>query len=391
MYSLNHTPTNRICRVERYNIMKKLLTVILTIVLLSVYLVLPLSATGIVSAKQSFINDEITKYMRVVMPNTSSVSVSNIFPIYDSTTGAQTNEAVFVISNNKVIGMMLIATVDGQYHSTYYDGVDESIQDAYADGTGVALVADEECMLFITNTQTILLLSGPCNYNLDLFDFSDITIVYNHISIEHVISIITPRSAVLERSCTIPVTHVSNSNGANGEGLCWAAALAICINYLKGYSGNNALTADSLYQLCLQNWRVGEAAPAGIPYWYQKAYGFFAIQCTVTEYQAYNYYSLYNYIGTYKPLIFGVYRYEYNAETEITEKIGHAVVLCGITVYRDGNDVYGTYAFCDPNVSTNNVYVNVDYSTLMNGTSFTYYNGQRMYTEWSRTVLPINI
>ncbi len=80
--------------------MKRILTFIITIVILSVQFVIPLSATGIASAKQEYINNEVVGYIKATIPNASSVSFSEVFPIYN--TGNQTSEAVFVIVNNEV-------------------------------------------------------------------------------------------------------------------------------------------------------------------------------------------------------------------------------------------------------------------------------------------------
>lgn len=299
-------------------------------------------------------------------------SISNPIILYNLEATGNDKTAYFAISNNSIIGMLIIDEVQNEYVSSYVQLNNPELNSIYASASQVAFVLKNECLVYITSQGANVLLG---NNDVSLSDFnisnsSDYTFT-NIINTNNVLQIanINSRSILLDRR--LNVTPVSNYT-LNGVGLCWAAAVAENVNYMCG----TYYTALGIYNLC-QSYFGG--TPQGDDLWYLRAYGLCGINISIT-YSPINYSQIYGLLSNNTPIQVDMSRIDEN-----NQLIGHAFVISGITVV-DMPSTHAYYYISDPNESSI-VCVEVSYSAMINGDYF-YYAAPygRTYTNWERTI-----
>lgn len=352
--------------------MKKMATLLVVIVLILQMTIIGFATDGVVSSKHDFIDSEVKKYISISNPNAFSVSVSDEIPVYDFATEEYNYEAVLIITDGDVLAMMLVAEEDGEYVSTYYDGVADAIKDAYKDGESIVLGVSNNQLLMIDENENMYNLSNSSNVAATLPNALS-TNLFESISIRKTLNIITPRIPNIVVQTSLNVPYVSNTT-IGGDGLCWAACVASVANYLRG----TYLNALTVYNDCVSNF--GQI-PSGTSTWYQRAFLIYNINTAVNGPMSYS--NLYGQLMMNRPPIVNLAR---NDGTS-----GHALVLSGLVVFYENTtgEYYGTYSFMDPNYSNGNVYVSVGYDTLFNGSSFEYipsYDQSITYSTWMSTI-----
>lgn len=346
-------------------------TLLVVIVLILQMTIIGFATDGVVSSKHDFIDSEVKKYISISNPNAFSVSVSDEIPVYDFATEEYNYEAVLIITDGDVLAMMLVAEEDGEYVSTYYDGVADAINDAYKDG--------ENIIIGVSNDQLIMIDDDGNTYNLSSnTGVAPVSIVamndsyYEPISIRKTLNVVTPRIPNIVVQTSLNVNNVLNEGS-----LCWAACIASVANYLRG----TYLNALTVYNDCVSNF--GQI-PSGTSTWYQRAFLIYNINTAVNGPMSYS--NLYGQLMMNRPPIVNLAR---NDGTS-----GHALVLSGMVVFYENTtgEYYGTYSFMDPNYEYGNVYVNVGSDTLFYGSSFTYVpsswdeSGSIIYSTWLSTI-----
>lgn len=355
--------------------MKKLISIVMIVVLAFQISVVGFAAGDTADLKYEFIDSEIKKYISISSPSTYSVSVSSEIPVYDITTGTYDREAVFAIVGGDVVAMMLIAEENGEYVSTYYDGVAPSVNEAYKNGDDIVLALSGDELVLMNDDGDVFNIAGMSG--TESLSISDIDAnSYTPILVRDTLSIITPRipNIVVQTSLNVPC--VSNVNIGSG-GLCWAACVASVTNYLRGTS----LSTIDVYNDCVSNF--GQI-PSGTSTWYQRAFLIYNINTAVNGPMSYS--NLYGQLMMNRPPIVNLAR---NDGTS-----GHALVLSGMVVFYENTtgEYYGTYSFMDPNYEYGNVYVNIGSDTLFYGSSFTYVpsswdeSGSIIYSTWLSTI-----
>lgn len=351
--------------------MKKMATLLVVIVLILQMTIIGFATDGVVSSKHDFIDSEVKKYISIFNPNAFSVSVSDEIPVYDFATEEYNYEAVLIITDGDVLAMMLVAEEDGEYVSTYYDGVADAIKDAYKDGESIVLGVSNNQLLMIDENENMYNLSNSSNVAATLPNALS-TNLFESISIRKTLNIITPRIPNIVVQTSLNVNNVLNEGS-----LCWAACIASVANYLRG-AYLNALT---VYNDCVSNF--GQI-PSGTSTWYQRAFLIYNINTAVNGPMSYS--NLYGQLMMNRPPIVNLAR---NDGTS-----GHALVLSGMVVFYENTtgEYYGTYSFMDPNYEYGNVYVNVGSDTLFYGSSFTYVpsswdeSESIIYSTWLSTI-----
>ena len=351
--------------------MKKMATLLVVIVLILQMTIIGFATDGVVSSKHDFIDSEVKKYISISNPNAFSVSVSDEIPVYDFATEEYNYEAVLIITDGDVLAMMLVAEEDGEYVSTYYDGVADAIKDAYKDGESIVLGVSNNQLLMIEENENMYNLSNSSNVAATLPNALS-TNLFESISIRKTLNIITPRIPNIVVQKNLNVNTVPNDGS-----LCWAACVASVTNYLRGTS----LSTIDVYNDCVSNF--GQI-PSGTSTWYQRAFLIYNINTAVNGPMSYS--NLYGQLMMNRPPIVNLAR---NDGTS-----GHALVLSGMVVFYENTtgEYYGTYSFMDPNYEYGNVYVNVGSDTLFYGSSFTYVpsswdeSGSIIYSTWLSTI-----
>ena len=269
----------------------------------------------------------------------------------------------FVTNNGSYIGQLAVTYSNGAFHSSFMFDSDEYINAILSSNTPFAVVAYDDDLMIKTAQNSKMLTVGELPNEISTFSSVEYSSV-NFVAVD-VETTAARELPTEEYYVSLAVPQVDNDS-VNGNGLCWAAAVASGSNYRKGTSYEAMDIYDALDELY-------SGTPAGTPTWYSRAYSYCNMSYTYTN--PMEFVDLYDALDTKdRPVIFRVRR------SENGSYIGHAVVLR----YLCGGNEYTTYGFVDPN-KTNTVYVDF-YSPTCDPDEFEYYNGSRTYPDWIASI-----
>jgi hypothetical protein len=277
--------------------------------------------------------------------------------------GSEEHGRMFFITNNaSYIGQLAVTYNNGSFNSSFMFDNDGYINNILSTNTPFAIVAHEDDLIIKTAQTSKMLTVGELPKEISTYSSVEYSSV-NFVAVD--ISTTTRELPTEEYYVSLAVPQVDNDS-VNGNGLCWAAAVASVSNYRKNTSYEAMDIYDALNELY-------SGTPAGTPTWYSRAYSYCNMSYTYTN--PMEFVDLYDALDTKdRPVIFRVRR------TENGSYIGHAVVLR----YLCGGNEYTTYGFVDPN-KTNTVYVDF-YSPTCDPDEFEYYNGSRTYPDWIASI-----
>lgn len=317
--------------------------------------------------------------------NAKSVTISNPMEIYDINGDSSDKYAVFVLSDDEIIGQLTIDCVDGQFESslTVADYLIK-VNDAYKNNEALAFINCNNNFIMYNGVNADILIDDDCACDLckqtEKMDYriSACNEKYDFVTLKKII----PESFVGKVNCpsgftsnrtltnymlSIPIVK-NSTNPVDGKGLCWAASIASVVNYKKSTSH----TAYGLFMICWNSVQNSNSnIPVGTVSWIKKAYALCNVSVSFTNDNITgNIMASHIYLN--RPVQLGLF--------QNSTGIGHSVVVTGITNLSTS----GYYYFMDPNI---NGYVTapVSASAWSNGDNFKYVTSSITYDSWRDT------
>lgn len=297
------------------------------------------------------------------------VTLSNPIPQYESITGDLVANVYLIFDGSKHIGLVLVSSNGGKRFATAYLCNYPVLETAKSTGSSVVFYQENGCFTvyidskcFVLENPDNVLLSGvekeQCGYR-----------------------VVDAESVALKQSrggyYSVNVSYVANDEDRDGDGLCWAAALACKMNYQTGSS----LTAMDVYERCYEE-STFLNRPKGNYRWYMKAADLYNFDLTYKDSPISSEGQIITYLRQGKPIIMNVWREVTSNERTVNNlegnKIGHAVVMCG---FSNEDAAYYELELMDPN-SSSRKYCSIEKDSFNNGLGFSYFNGYRTYDEW---------
>lgn len=286
--------------------------------------------------------------------------ISNSFDVYnfDDEAYIQNRKLSFIISDNKIIGVLNIDNTNENYNSNYFEVSDVKLNNALKDSSNIAVGYKNDVFYILTNN-SIVYMSNDLSNDILISDFDLTNILFSEISVEneYVYSPVHTRATLLFNK-QLNVKHVSNVGDR-----CWAACVAMKVNYQKS---KNLLT-NTVYNAMYKKYNE---KPVGSMQWYKRAYSYYGVSATYYE-KGLGSGPVSNAINNNKPVHISV----------SNSNGSHAIIICGTTIC----DTYSTYIIDDPNIGSK-VYQDISYSAMSNPDYFVYY-GQHTYTKWHRSII----
>lgn len=362
--------------------MKRIMCIMLVIVL---GLSLPLTVFATTSEFESvddFAIRQMTRYINASYSGSNVVTISEAMEIFDYDTNAYLSSAYFAISDDNIVGMLIVTGHRNEYVSSYILEPYSEILHAYKSGLAFALISYSGELIIKINDDLSILTSNANNVDLSAYELTNLSIEATKIiNTESRITIFPQsRSTIMIRIYDVP--YVANIS-VNGAGLCWAATVASMSNYYK----NTSYSALDVYNICSNNY---SGTPAGNDYWYNMAYSLLDMTISIdsSSSASLTYNQIYGNLVTYGPIQIGLRRTDSLGNTH-----GHAIVISGIQVFQDTaynpSNYYSIYYIRDSNNESEVCYI-VDYDAMTDGDLFEYippYDTSRCYDTWTRTII----
>ena len=290
------------------------------------------------------------------METSEILEYSNPIALYDFANNTVVGSEIFLIDNGQLIGKMDVYDDNGSYSSCFDTNITEDISNAYFNNNEIAIGGYDKSVLLYTDEKGFTLVDGLENDNAP----TNIPTELNKIIIAGNVStdFVMPYSIA---TYSLNVSHVDNSNTYDSGGQCWAAAVAMKLNYHKSLN----LTADLVYE---------NLTSAGIN---------FSTNGTDKELMHYGYS---DYIWNNSALSSG------DVTTALMNKkpiiihistsngITHAVVISGIILDVSSS----TYTICDPNYKSTRTF-NMKTNPNVVNTSISYPSVGYNFTTWYYT------
>ena len=273
----------------------------------------------------------------------------------------------FVLCEDKCIGLLSIAKVNGEYTSSCIFREFPLIDILYENSIPFALLSDNENLYVVQqNREKTIILEASEHKKTVLETYEDDSNSSNEYKILQTTSIerVTP---IRSQYCILNVPIVANATSPDtGKGLCWAAAMASIIRYR---TGTNLLTALGEYNLLKNDYPPETYGfPIGTILWKNRSFGHHQMQ--FTQINSGITYDSAKYIIEIQglPILIDLW----------SGDEGHSMVISGFeTAYG-----YYFYRIIDSNLSSS-VAVQV---TNTSGTSLTYVTPSFTYTDWDNTM-----
>lgn len=293
-----------------------------------------------------------------------------------------TNYAFFLFHKITCVGELVVTRLGGEFAASFLATELPHVSAAYASEVPVCLVSEDRALLMCSDTAAEVIVGELDQTIYTLHTNAADTVAAQAqkepLTLTLVESVETVQRSVLpSTSKTLPVDFVQNTS-IDGHGVCWAAATASIIRYLKDRSD---LTAETVYDALVL--KLGKRPISGT-------------QANVVL--AFKSYGIYHYIARDSNLSFSKVVNSINMDYpiymaisgtaldngEITD-VYHAVALCG---YKTESDYTDYYQVMDPNQRSGKVWITVNRTT----NAFTYpTSGWGTYTDWYRSVYPSNV
>lgn len=301
----------------------------------------------------------------------SDIAISSYFPVYNFENGEITpNKRIyFIFYDDSVVGKLSIDIANNEYQANYSIISNSILDELYQKKISFAYgyYGDISAVLFENELKPI---NSNAKIQYESF-YDDLTL--KNVTKEQKFSLEKQtRSSLLYNKQLSNVSFVYNvSNPDNGEGLCWAATMAMKINR-ETTVVIDRVTARDVYQQA-KNVGISEDLPYGCIFWYKVTYPSYFVY--IDEYI--NGGLTYNQITTalnknktiHVDLLYG------------SGGWGHSVLFTGISIYND----YSLYTIYDSNGYKCYQYVSQE---AMNDPSKFYYSTDynRTYYNWTNSI-----
>ncbi len=191
-----------------------------------------------------YLNDVVPVYLEARgFSNTSTYYVSNVFDILSD--DIQHSSYAFVFENDNMIGKLELHKTDGKYNSSFDTYIQDEVVGMYSRNENIAFVADEEYIFVVSETDSVALdVDETIKYKKRINLQSPIKKTYA-IEFPKASTTYSMRSATLGYKTLNNFPFVPNEQVNNSYVLCWAACVAMAINYLDN-RGYNPLSASDV-------------------------------------------------------------------------------------------------------------------------------------------------
>lgn len=261
-----------------------------------------------------------------------TLSYSHPVSLYDFDNGSVIGSEIFIFDDEELIGKTEVYNSGDEYMATFDTYITADIDWAYQTGEEIAVGYVSNTLFMYSDSEGYVYIDGFENYDLPTgtpLELSAIT-VWNETSPDFPVSysISTVR---------LNVTHVHNSETYNnGNGECWAACIAMKLNYQMGYN----LDADTVYEatdsLGLLSWDFNTSS-TGVTLENEGAiFRHYGYNVTETSNRL-THGEVCNILTSGKPLAISL---NYN-----NSEAGHQIIIKGIVL----DAASSTYIFDDPN------------------------------------------
>lgn len=338
-------------------------------------------AYGVNQSSNVVTTDQYTAYVSSIIPDlvklpdvdlpSSGISISQPFAILNDEDDS--NYAVFLFTNQSCNGLLIVNIVDGDFHASFVNYELADVFNAYKDGMAFSLLALENAIVMCTTTENTIIfgrydddsnhqsVATYCEENMELASSCR-----QMVKLTLVPSVIESRSyGTPSTSASLDVPYVANAQ-VNGAELCWAAATASVVRYLRGGS----VTATEIYN------RVSTVipSPTGTTNSVLRGLSFYGINNYSSQSTSISFVAMTRQIDAGYPLVLAF------MGTSQSVPAAHGVVVCGYMCESDGS-VY--LQFVDSNVEQGKVWITVNRDT----NTFVYNpSALTTYTSWHWSV-----
>ncbi len=330
-----------------------------------------LSKTDTSDIKMEYIETRLKDYLLMDGYSSSdSFFISNSFSInyYENNSVDSLAEIYFIFKDNAVISMLTVMNINNEYTSRYSKLSSSIISNLFNSNTpfSVGYIDDDLCVCF--NNQIVSL-----NSNTEInTDPNQINATSQTITKAKGYYFVQTRSSLLF-SKTLDIDIVANGTSPyDGTGMCWAATIAMKVNYLNP-TYNNSLNARAVLELLRMKYTTSiYGYPIGTKAWIQRGFNYFNISCTTFD-RGLSTSEVSNQIQNNNPIFIALKRDSDESEKEEEgDYVAHAVLIVGCSVYSD----HAIYVIADSNALEYH-YQDVSYAAMSNPDEFIYY-----YPHW---------
>lgn len=325
------------------------------------------SIDGFVSYVNSIIPD-LAQLPDVTFPE-DGVMVSQPYAIIDSDNN--TNYIFFLFDGSTCIGEVSVSYSDGNFYSSFLSCELDAVSDVYTNSVPFYLLSDNDVIWLCTATSREIIVGNQRTeeYEESVAQSSNETITTNISYVPLTLSLVlitkVARSSGLpSSSATLDVPYVANYS-LNG-GLCWAAATASVVRYLRG---NTTVDALSVYNTLVMEY----GSAAGYSETVRRGLYLYGVSGYVASTSSISYQTAAQKIDAGYPVIMSM---------GIAPGDGtgcHFVVLCGYMSYSDGSDYI---QILDSNVPDGKIWITFYRDT----NTIRYVASTYTYTQWFETV-----
>ena len=346
---------------------KKLMSVILCFLL-----TLQLFTTAIAMDNEANPTHNINEYVNSVLKeylvlqdyySFANIYISNSFNVYDFGNNSTVSDrnVYFIFDNDDVIGMLTVVNNQNDFGSKYSVISNSFLSELYTNQSELAIGYENEYLFAVSNGEYYSFLN---NTNLSV-SVNSLTVDTQVLKKARAYNAVIPRDTILFDK-QLSVNHVSNANNpTTGAGLCWAACVAMKVNYQTYRTAQ--LNSIGVYQLLKSKYGGN---PIGNMTWYKRAYPYFNVSCTYLT-RGLGTGEVSDIINLNIPIQIGL----------STDDSAHAVLIVGCRIYSN----HAIYSINDPN-DPEVQYQDVTYNAMSNPDYFVYYANTKTYTSWNKSI-----
>lgn len=348
--------------------------------------VMALSMMGALPAAAEEVTEEVVEYSTIeeyieyAIPHyvrAQSVEIngtfyySNTIDIYDinDVESGSIGECVFLFDDDEIVGKMQVWGRDGEYASVFDTYITDEIQGSFDDDYAIAFGYFDGDFYSYDEMVGSTFVEGP-----GFEECPDYTLPLNE-SISKAASMdLAAIPALYAASASLNVSHVHNTTCDYGHGLCWAACVAMMVNYRDGKS----LTASDV-------WRATKTSedpdPEGDIETVSHAFDKYNYSHNTYKDQCISASEVLGALSSNKPVHMAISGKKTNGE-----KIGHGVVICGISIENaTSTSADITYTINDPErYDLKSIIVKANPSKAVNTISYSLTNST--YNKWTDTI-----
>lgn len=259
-----------------------------------------------------------------------TLSYSHPVSLYDFDNGSVIGSEIFIFEDEELIGKTEVYDSEDGYISTFDTYITADIDWAYQTGEEIAVGYVNNTLFMYSDSDGYVYIDGFENYDLPSvtpLELSAIT-VWNETSADFAVSY----SVATAR---LNVNHVHTSYTYQSKGECWAACIAMKLNYQKGYN----LDADTVFEaadsLGLIAWDFNTSSLVIDLYDEGAVYSHYGYNVTETSNRL-THGEVYNILRSDKPLAISI-------NNDDSQK-GHQIIIKGIVLEAASS----TYVVDDP-------------------------------------------